>query len=91
VFLQVDQAVAGDVVSLCGVPASITDTIAAPEVIAALDPGHVEPPTLRWVCGCMNGGRGQMRGRWVVEFRPWRYVGLRNDLQHWHVCDDILC
>lgn len=51
--VQLQVAVAGDVVSLAGAAdaAGIADTIAAPGVEVALDPGPIDPPTLRWEKG----------------------------------------
>lgn len=48
--VQLPAAVAGDVVSLAGAgdAAGIADTIAAPAVEQGLDPGPIDPPTLRW-------------------------------------------
>jgi predicted membrane GTPase involved in stress response len=48
--VQLQAAVAGDVVSLAGAgdAAGIADTIAAPAVEQGLDPGPIDPPTLRW-------------------------------------------
>lgn len=48
--VQLQSAVAGDVVSIAGPgdAAGIADTIAAPAVAQALDPGPIDPPTLRW-------------------------------------------
>lgn len=47
--VQLQSAVAGDVVSIAGPgdAAGIADTIAAPAVTQALDPGPIDPPTLR--------------------------------------------
>jgi GTP-binding protein len=47
--VQLQSAVAGDVVSIAGTgyTAGIADTIAAPAVAQALDPGPIDPPTLR--------------------------------------------
>jgi GTP-binding protein len=45
--VPVAEAVAGDIVAVAGSEAGINDTIAAPSVGEALDPGHVDPPTLR--------------------------------------------
>jgi predicted membrane GTPase involved in stress response len=47
--LQLSEAVAGDVVTLAGAgdAAGIADTIAAPGVEQGLDPGPIDPPTLR--------------------------------------------
>lgn len=47
--VQLQSAVAGDVVSLAGAgdAAGIADTIAAPVVEVGLDPGPIDPPTLR--------------------------------------------
>ena len=47
--VQLQSAVAGDVVSIAGPgdAAGIADTIAAPAVEQALDPGPIDPPTLR--------------------------------------------
>jgi GTP-binding protein len=47
--VQLVSAVAGDVVSLSGAgdAAGIADTIAAPAVEQGLDPGPIDPPTLR--------------------------------------------
>lgn len=56
--VQLQAAVAGDVVSLAGAgdAAGIADTIAAPAVEQALDPGPIDPPTLRFVvCVCSSG------------------------------------
>lgn len=52
--VQLQSAVAGDVVSLAGAgdAAGIADTIAAPAVEQGLDPGPIDPPTLRCVCVC---------------------------------------
>lgn len=49
--VQLQAAVAGDVVSLAGAgdAAGIADTIAAPAVEQGLDPGPIDPPTLRCV------------------------------------------
>ena len=44
----VDEAIAGDIVAVAGSDAGITDTLAGPGVAEALDPGHVDPPTLRY-------------------------------------------
>lgn len=46
--VAVDEAVAGDIVAVAGSEAAITDTLAGPGTMAALDPGHIDPPTLRW-------------------------------------------
>jgi GTP-binding protein len=48
--VQLASAVAGDVVSLSGAgdAAGIADTIAAPAVEQGLDPGPIDPPTLRY-------------------------------------------
>lgn len=47
--VQLQTAVAGDVISLAGAgdAAGIADTIAAPAVEHGLDPGPIDPPTLR--------------------------------------------
>ena len=47
--VPVEEAVAGDIVAIAGSEAGITDTLAGPGVDVALDPGHIDPPTLR--CG----------------------------------------
>jgi GTP-binding protein len=49
--VQLQSAVAGDIVSLAGAgdAAGIADTLAAPGVEVALDPGPIDPPTLRCV------------------------------------------
>jgi GTP-binding protein len=54
--VQLQAAVAGDVVSLAGAgdAAGIADTIAAPAVEQGLDPGPIDPPTLRYVYICLN-------------------------------------
>lgn len=55
--LALSAAVAGDIVSLAGAgdAAGIADTLAAPSVSAALDPGPIDPPTLRCVAAaCMS-------------------------------------
>ena len=46
--VAVDEAVAGDIVSIAGSDAGITDTLAGAGTLVALDPGHVDPPTLRY-------------------------------------------
>jgi GTP-binding protein len=64
--VQLPEAVAGDIVQLAGAgdAAGIADTIAAPGVEEALDPGPIDPPTLR--CGrrgmCM-GLKARAEGR----------------------------
>lgn len=47
--VSLQAAIAGDVVSLAGAgdAAGIADTIAAPAVDQGLDPGPIDPPTLR--------------------------------------------
>ena len=45
--VAVDEAVAGDIVAVAGSDAGITDTLAGPGIDEALDPGHIDPPTLR--------------------------------------------
>ena len=46
--LDLEQAVAGDIVSvLTGTEINIADTLAAPEVTERLAPGLIDPPTLR--------------------------------------------
>jgi hypothetical protein len=47
--VQLQEAVAGDIVALAGAgdAAGIADTLAAPGVAAGLDPGRIDPPTLR--------------------------------------------
>lgn len=52
--VQLQSAVAGDVVSIAGPDgaAGIADTIAAPAVLHGLDPGPIDPPTLRWAACC---------------------------------------
>ena len=55
--VQLQQAVSGDVVSLAGAgdAAGIADTIAAPGVTQGLDPGPIDPPTLRYAfAGCAS-------------------------------------
>lgn len=54
--VQLQAAVAGDVVSLAGAgdAAGIADTIAAPAVEQGLDPGPIDPPTLRYVSICLK-------------------------------------
>ncbi|GFR51333.1 hypothetical protein Agub_g13750, partial [Astrephomene gubernaculifera] len=50
--IQLDEAVAGDIVSVAGAGAAgIADTIASPEVTEPMDPGRVDPPTLAMVFG----------------------------------------
>ncbi|PNW74376.1 hypothetical protein CHLRE_13g606000v5 [Chlamydomonas reinhardtii] len=50
--IQLDEAVAGDIVSIAGAgSAAIADTIANPSVTTLLDPGRVDPPTLAMVFG----------------------------------------
>ncbi|KAG2485042.1 hypothetical protein HYH03_016141, partial [Edaphochlamys debaryana] len=50
--IQLEEAVAGDIVSIAGAGAAgIADTIAAPSVEKPLDPGRVDPPTLAMVFG----------------------------------------
>ena len=49
--VAVDEAVAGDIVSIAGSDAGITDTLAGAGTLVALDPGHVDPPTLRYAWG----------------------------------------
>ncbi len=50
--VHIEEAVAGDVVSLAGaMQAGIADTIASPCRQEPLDPGHIDPPTLRYVVG----------------------------------------
>jgi len=48
--VQLQTAAAGDIVSVAGAgdAAGIADTIAAPSVTEALDPGHIDPPTIRY-------------------------------------------
>jgi GTP-binding protein len=47
---ELARASAGDVVSIAGAGgAGVADTVAAPEVTQALDPGKVDPPTLSMV------------------------------------------
>jgi GTP-binding protein len=55
--VQLQQAVSGDVVSLAGAgdAAGIADTIAAPVVTKGLDPGPIDPPTLRWAWRALVG------------------------------------
>jgi GTP-binding protein len=58
--VQLPEAVAGDIVQLAGPgdAAGIADTIAAPTVTEAIDPGPIDPPTLRCVrvfgAGCLG-------------------------------------
>lgn len=48
--VYIEEAVAGDIVSVAGAePARIADTIAAPSVVVPLDPGPIDPPTLSMV------------------------------------------
>ncbi|KAI3431850.1 hypothetical protein D9Q98_010602 [Chlorella vulgaris] len=48
--VDVERAVAGDIVSIAGIPAAgIADTVAALEVRQALPPGKIDPPTLSMV------------------------------------------
>jgi GTP-binding protein len=58
--VQLQAAVAGDVVSLAGAgdAAGIADTIAAPSVEQGLDPGPIDPPTLRCGVAACGGGAG---------------------------------
>jgi len=52
--VQLAEALAGDIVQLAGTgdAAGIADTIAAPSVAVGLDPGPIDPPTLR--CACLG-------------------------------------
>ena len=46
--IDLDTAGAGDIVSVTGLStARIADTIGTPSLTEALEPGHIEPPTLR--------------------------------------------
>lgn len=50
--VELEQAVAGDIVSIAGVAAAgIADTVAALEVDKALPPGQIDPPTLAMIFG----------------------------------------
>eukprot|EP00798_Chlamydomonas_sp_ICE-L_P017223 gene17223-23545_t len=78
--VQLDQAIAGDVVSIAGAAAGITDTIAATSVTEPLDPGHIDPPTLSIMCPLCPaaGGRIQMtlhRGRTFRAKPAGRMIG----------------
>ncbi|GAB4823663.1 hypothetical protein N2152v2_010709 [Parachlorella kessleri] len=48
--IELDRAVAGDIVSIAGCAAAgIADTVAAPAVLQPLPPGQIDPPTLSMV------------------------------------------
>ena len=50
--IELERAVAGDIVSIAGVAAAgIADTVAVAEVSEALCPGQIDPPTLSMVIG----------------------------------------
>jgi GTP-binding protein len=45
--VPVEEGIAGDIIAVAGSDAGITDTLAGPGTAEALDPGRVDPPTLR--------------------------------------------
>jgi len=48
--IELDSASAGDVISMTGASsAGIADTIGGADLTAALSPGPIEPPTLRYI------------------------------------------
>ena len=61
----VDEAIAGDIVAVAGSDAGITDTLAGPGVAEALDPGHVDPPTLR--CGLCHIDAFLLHNRFIYS------------------------
>eukprot|EP00879_Flechtneria_rotunda_P027547 GHRR01029515.1.p1 GENE.GHRR01029515.1~~GHRR01029515.1.p1 ORF type:complete len:442 (+),score=127.91 GHRR01029515.1:889-2214(+) len=73
--VQVQSAVAGDVVSIAGPgdAAGIADTIAAPAVQHALDPGPIDPPTLSMVFSANDSPLAGRSGKAVTG----RYIGQR--------------
>jgi predicted membrane GTPase involved in stress response len=64
--VQLQSAFAGDVVSIAGPgdAAGIADTIAAPAVAQALDPGPIDPPTLRWAAPLVHAACSYL---WVAN------------------------
>ncbi|MEW5299398.1 MAG: hypothetical protein WDW36_002418 [Sanguina aurantia] len=65
--VYLDEAIAGDVVSIAGVPlAGIADTIASPLVTKALDPGRIDPPTLSMVFGTNDSPLAGRSGKAVT-------------------------
>ena len=62
----VDEAIAGDIVAVAGTDAGITDTLAGPGVAEALDPGHVDPPTLRYVFCCFDAFLEHIRSIYII-------------------------
>jgi GTP-binding protein len=69
------EAVAGDIVSLAGAgdAAGIADTIAAPAVAAALNPGPIDPPTLAMVFSANDSPLAGRAGKAVTG----RIIGQR--------------
>ncbi|WIA29502.1 hypothetical protein OEZ86_012003 [Tetradesmus obliquus] len=73
--VQLQSAVAGDVVSIAGPgdAAGIADTIAAPAVAQALDPGPIDPPTLSMVFSANDSPLAGKAGKAVTG----RTIGQR--------------
>jgi GTP-binding protein len=64
---QQSNACAGDIVSIAGIPnAAIGDTICAPDVSEALQPGHIDPPTLSMVFAPNSSLLGRVPGNIVT-------------------------
>lgn len=73
-FLEIDEAVAGDIVSVTGIPeAKIGDTISAIDSPEALPRIEVEPPTLKIYLG---PNTSPMKGQ-EAEFNTSRQIGDR--------------
>lgn len=48
--IELDSVGTGDIVSIAGMAAAgIADTVATYTATKGLDPGNIEPPTMRWI------------------------------------------